>query len=82
MLHVNQLRNSVQSIGANIAEGFGRGSDRDRARLLRIARGEAEETIRHLKANFQANRVAPKDYWSIHNLLVVIVKMLTSFLRK
>ena len=82
LLHVNQLRNSVQSIGANIAEGFGRGTDRDRARLLRIARGEAEETIRHLGTNFRAKRVAPAEYWSIHNLLVVIVKMLNSFLRQ
>jgi len=82
LLHVIQLRNSVQSITANIAEGFGRGTDKDRARLLRIARGEAEETIRHLNANFRANRVTPHHYWSIHNLLVVIVKMLNSFLSR
>ena len=81
MLHVNQMRDSVQSIAANIAEGFGRGTNGDRARLLRIARGEAEETIRHLNANFRAKRLAPDAYWSIHNLLVVIVKMLNSFLR-
>lgn len=80
MLHVYQMRNSVQSIAANIAEGFGRGSDRDRARLLRIARGEAEETIRHLNANFRSNRISSDNYWSIHNLLVVIVKMLNSLL--
>ena len=81
LLHVNQLRNSAQSIGANISEGFGRGTDGDRARLLRIARGEAEETIRHLGTNYRAKRVAPSEYWSIHNLLVVIVKMLDSLLR-
>jgi four helix bundle protein len=80
LLHANQLRNSVQSIGANIAEGFGRGTDGDRARLLRIARGEADETIRHLSANFRAKRVAPQEYWSIHNLLLVIVKMLNALL--
>jgi four helix bundle protein len=75
------MRQSVQSIAANIAEGFGRGTERDRARLLRIARGEAEETIRHLSANFRNRRLAPEDYWPIHNQLVVIVKMLTSFLK-
>ena len=74
------MRDSVQSIGANIGEGFGRGPGRDRKRPLHIARGEAEETIRHLKANFRANRITPKDYWPIHNLLVVIVKMLNSLL--
>jgi four helix bundle protein len=81
LLHINQLRASVQSIGANIAEGFGRGPGRDRSRYPRIARGEAEETIRHLSANFRANRIAPKDYWSLHNLLVVSVKMLQSLSR-
>ena len=80
LLHVIQMRNSVQSIAANIAEGFGRGSNGDRARLLRIARGEAEETIRHLNANFRAKRVTSQDYWTIHNRLVVIVKMLNAFL--
>ena len=78
LLHVNQLRASVQSIGANIAEGFGRGPGRDRIRYLRIARGEAEETIQHLRTNYRAKRIAPKEYWSLHNLLVVIVKMLDS----
>jgi len=80
LLHVSQLRDSVQSIGANISEGFGRGNGRDRARPLEIARGEAEEAIQHLGANFRSNRIPAKDYWPIHNLLVVIVKMLNSLL--
>jgi len=80
LLHVRQMRDSVQSIGANISEGFGRGRDRDRNRSMEIARGETEETIRHLSANFRANRIAPEDYWPLHNLLVVIVKMLSSLL--
>lgn len=82
LVYVDQMRRSVHSIGANIAEGFGRGTDGDKARLLRIARGEAEETIRHLSANFRAQRLAPAPYWSIHNLLVVIVKMLNSLLNR
>ena len=80
LMHVAQMRASVQSIGANISEGFGRGMGRDRDRSLEIARGETEETIRHLNANFRARRVEPKDYWPLHNLLVVIAKMLSSFL--
>jgi four helix bundle protein len=76
LLHVQQMRDSVQSISATISEGFGRGGGRDRARPLAIARGETEETIQHLRANFRTNRIAPRDYWPLHNLLVVIVKML------
>ena len=82
LLHVWQLRDSAQSIAANIAEGFGRGMGRDRRRVLRIARAEAEETIQHLGANFRTNRIAAKDYWSLHNLLVVIVKMLNSLVSR
>ena len=78
LLHVSQMRDSVQSISANISEGFGRGKGRDLARSLEIARGEAEETIQHLGANFRDNRITPGDYWPLHNLLVVIVKMLNA----
>ena len=76
LLYVAQLRESAQSICANIAEGFGRRPGKDRVRSLEIARGEAEETIRHLRTNYRTNRIAARDYWPLHNLLVVIVKML------
>ena len=63
-------------------KGFGRGKGRDRARPLEIARGEAEEAIRHLSANFRANRIDAREHWPIHNLFVVIVKMLNSLLNR
>jgi four helix bundle protein len=81
LLYVTQMRDSAQSIVANIAEGLGRGPGRDRARFLQIARGSAEETIRHLGANFRMRRIQPNEYWPIHHRLVVIVKMLNAFLR-
>ena len=82
LLHARQLRDSAQAIGANIAEGFGRGTPGDRARMLRIARGEAEETIQHLGANFRSSRIGAKEYWAIHHRLVVIVRMLNSLLSR
>ena len=81
LLHVRQLRDAVQSIAANISEGFGKGTVRDRDHSLEVARGETEEAIRHLGANYRANRIDSKNYWQIHNLLVVIAKMLTNMLR-
>ena len=81
ILHVPQLRDSVQSIGANISEAFGREPGRARNHSLDIARGETEEAIQHLKANFRGCRISAADYWPIHNLLVVITKMLTGLLR-
>jgi four helix bundle protein len=39
-----QLQRAADSIGANLAEGFGRETDTDRMRFLVIARGSATET--------------------------------------
>ena len=83
LLHVRQLRKSAQSVVANITEGFGRGrKSPDRDRALRIARGEAADTISHLKANFLDNRIGAKDYYALRNRYAVIVKMLDSLLNK
>ena len=78
LLHVTQLRKSSESIGANISEGFGRRKGPDRNYRLETARAEAEETIYHLRVNFRCRRIDARDYWPLHNLLVVIVKMLNS----
>lgn len=81
LIHIAQLRDSAQSIGANISEGFGRGGPGDRSRALRIARGEAEEAIRHLRANFESERIPQATFWRLRNRLITIVKMLTSLLK-
>jgi four helix bundle protein len=81
LLHVRQMRKSAQSVVANITEGFGRrgrGPERDHA--LRVARGEAEETITHLKANFLDRRLCARDYFALRNRYVAIVKMLNALL--
>ena len=78
LLNPRQMGRSVHSVGANISEAFGRGTGGDRSRILRIARGEAEETIHHLHVNLQAARISEKEYWPRRNLLAVIVKMLNA----
>jgi four helix bundle protein len=45
----SQLRRSVQSIPANIAEGFGRYYYQEGVRFCYIARGSLEETYSHLR---------------------------------
>ncbi len=45
---VDQLRRSVQSIPANIAEGYGRFYYQEGIRFCYIARGSLEETFSHI----------------------------------
>ena len=80
LIHAAQLRKSTQSIAANISEGFGRGRGRERNYALRVARGEAEESIRHLRANAQSERISQSTYWGLRNRLITITRMLTSLL--
>ncbi len=44
----SQIRRSANSISANIAEGFGRKTKKEKANFYVIARGSANETQNHL----------------------------------
>lgn len=44
----SQIRRSANSIGANIAEGFGRSHTKDKINFYVYARGSSYETIHHL----------------------------------
>ena len=81
LIHVAQLRDSAEGIGANISEGFGRGTIKGRNNSLRTARGEAEESVRHLKANYDTKRVERKDFWRLRNRAVTISKMIASLMK-
>jgi four helix bundle protein len=47
-----QIVRSADSIGANIAEGSGRGSLQDNRRFVRMARGSLYETIHWLRRSY------------------------------
>ena len=82
LLDERQLSEAAGSITANIREAYGRRAGAERNQFFRFARGSAEETDEHLRANFAAKRVDPKRYWRIHNRLIVIRKMLTGLLNQ
>jgi four helix bundle protein len=81
LLFKSQLLRSAQSVSANIGEAFGRATKPDRNRSLTFARAEAEESIRHLHANYTAKRIEKRTYWRLHNRLVTLIKMITSIMR-
>ena len=80
VLHVAQLRKAANSVSANIAEGLGRGEGDARNDKYRTARGEAEETIRHLRSNFVATRIGRVVYERLRNRSLTVIKMLDSLL--
>lgn len=80
LIHRRQLRDSAQSIPANIREGMGRTPGPHRNQAYRDARGSAEEMDEHLRANFADGRLAPATFWQIHNRIARIVKMLTTII--
>ena len=80
LLHVAQLRKAANSVSANIAEGLGRGEGAARNDKYRTARGEANETISHLRSNFAAERLESAVYWRLRNRSLTVIKMLDSLL--
>jgi four helix bundle protein len=57
-----QLVRAAGSIGANIAEGDGRGHPRDETRFLLIARGSLNETRHWLRLAERANLLTASNY--------------------
>jgi four helix bundle protein len=80
LLHVSQMRDAAQSVPANISEGFGRATRAERDNKLRVARGENEEAISHLRANLRLQRLTKRDYWPVYNVFRAVGKMLDGLL--
>lgn len=76
LIHRAQLRDSAQSVPANIREGLGRDRGPHRNQAYRDARGSAEETDEHLRANFADERLPRQTFFRLHNRLLVIIKMI------
>jgi four helix bundle protein len=78
-----QLRSSVTSIGANIAEGFGRGTPADTARCLQIAVGSGCETLHHLITALDLGYITEAEFEEVENThLSPVRRMLTNLLFK
>jgi four helix bundle protein len=78
----SQIKRAAASIGANIAEGCGRGSDADFARFLLISMGSASELEYHLLLARDLGFL-PKDVYERLNARTTEVKrMLASLISR
>jgi four helix bundle protein len=76
-----QLIRAADSIGANIAEGSGRGSHADTKRLLRIARGSLMETQHWLRRAFRRNLLTEKQTAALQVTLEKLPIKLNAYLK-
>ena len=78
----SQIRRSAASIGANIAEGCGRGSKREFANFLRVASGSASELEYHLVLAADLEILRSDAYELLVERVIEVKRMLTGFIRK
>lgn len=75
-----QVIRSADSIGANIAEGSGRGSFPDNRRFVRIARGSLLETRHWLRRAHRRNLLSPEQTTALKQLLDELSPKLNAYL--
>src|SRR5579862_1078347 len=73
LIDAAQLRAAVNSVGANIAEAYGRDPGPDRVHFFRIARGSAEEALQHLRVNYRSARIPTPTFRSLNNRGIIII---------
>lgn len=79
---INQIIRSAGSVGANIAEGFGRYKGKEYKRYIQIALGSANETEYWLYVIIDSYPEFKPEINKILEINTEVIKMLTSSLRK
>ncbi len=76
----DQIRRSSKSVGANIAEGYGRFYYKDRVRFCYNARGSLAETENHLIVAKDLAYITPEIYQQARNMADETYKMLNGYI--
>ena len=75
-----QLIKASDSIGANLAEGSGRGSTAENRRFAKIARGSLFEVKHWLRRAYKRNLLSQKQIYSFHDLIEELTPKLSSYI--
>jgi four helix bundle protein len=76
-----QLVRAVDSVGANIAEGSGRGTEAELRHFLRISRGSLYETKHWLRCAYKRKLLNEKQVAEILPILEELTPKLNAYLR-
>jgi len=75
-----QIVRAADSVGANIAEGSGRGSSQDNRRFIRMARGSLCETQHWLRRAFKRNLLTSRQVDKLKPLIDELSPKINSYL--
>ena len=77
----DQIRRSAVSVMANIAEGFGRKTNKDFAKFLYTSKSSAMETISHLYVSMDQNYTTKDLFSSLEKGYEKVIKMLVNLIK-
>ena len=75
-----QLIRAIDSVGANISEGYGRGSKVDNARIVKIARGSLFESKHWLNVSHRRKLLSDKDFKEILDDVESLLPRLSAYI--
>ncbi len=77
----DQMRRAAISIMANIAEGYGRGGNKEFAQFMFISKASASELQSHLYLSLDLNYVLQDDFYTIYEQLDKVQRKLSAFIK-
>jgi four helix bundle protein len=75
-----QLVDAADSVGANIAEGTGRGSINDNRRFAKIARGSLFEVKHWLRRAYKRKLLSQEEIQAFHKILEELTPKLSAYI--
>jgi len=75
-----QIIDSSASIGSNIAEGYGRGSNPDRARFAKISRGSLYETIHWINKTHRLKIISDDEFKELSEICDILTPKLSAYI--
>lgn len=76
----SQLIRAIDSVGANLSEGYGRGNKTDNARFSKIARGSLFETKHWLLLSHNRKLISQEELNLIQNVIDNLLPRISSYI--